>query len=64
MGSSTSKPREGHEHPGHMVKVGSLENRRWEHRMHMRESFGGHWARLFLLALAVVAVAGFIVVSL
>jgi hypothetical protein len=64
MGSSTSQPRKGHERPTPLAKVGSPANMRWEHRTHLRENFGGHRLRLLLLALAIVSVAGFIVLTL
>jgi len=64
MGSSRSKPRRNHEHPAHLAKVGSPTNRRWEHRMHMRENFGGHQVRLIPLGLAIVSAAGLIVLTL
>jgi hypothetical protein len=64
MGSSTSRPRRGHERPSHLAKVGSPANLRWEHRMHLRLNFSGHRVRLFILALAIVSLAGFIVVAL
>lgn len=64
MGSSKSRPRQGHEPPTHLAKVGSPANLRWEHGMHLRENFGGHRLRLILLALAIVSVAGFLVLTL
>jgi hypothetical protein len=64
MGSSRSRPRRGHERPTHLAKVGSPANLEWEHRTHLRESFGGHRVRLILLALAIVSVAGLIVLTL
>lgn len=64
MGSSRSQPRRGHARPTHLDKVGSPANRRWEHRTHLRENFGGHRIRLILLALAIVSVAGIIVFTL
>ena len=40
MGSSTSKPRKGHEKPKHLPKVGTPANRQWEQEGRQRQIFG------------------------
>ncbi|MCU1393070.1 MAG: hypothetical protein JWM34_1498 [Ilumatobacteraceae bacterium] len=64
MGSSTSQPRDGHERPAHLSKVGSPANLAWVHRMHIRQLFGPSNTRLLFVFIALVAVAGLILVTL
>lgn len=56
MGSSTSKPRKGHEHPKHLPKVGTPANRKWEHEGRQQQVFGGaSGTALVIVAILVVA---------
>jgi hypothetical protein len=64
MGSSTSQPRKGRTRSTHLAKVGSPANLRWEHRTHLRQAFGSRNARVFLIIVAVVSVAGLIFITL
>lgn len=62
MGSSTSKPRKGHEHPQHLPKVGTPENLEWEHKGQKRRVFGtgavaiGVGVLMFLVIVGLVAI--------
>jgi hypothetical protein len=64
MGSSTSKPRKGHEHPQHLPKVGSPSNEKWEHETHKQVVFGSTLGMVIIGVLAVLAVAGLLVLTL
>ena len=64
MGSSTSQPRKGRRRSAHLAKVGSPANMRWEHLTHLREAFGSRGARVFLIIVVVVSVAGLIFITL
>jgi hypothetical protein len=55
MGSSTSRPRKGHEHPTHLPKVGSAaELTRW-HEARYRQVFGPLWVRGLVVVAATLA---------
>lgn len=54
MGSNTSKPRKGHEHPQHLPKVGTPANRAWEHEGRQRQVFGGSSGIALIVAAVVV----------
>ena len=64
MGSSTSKPRKGHEHPQHLPKVGSPANEEWEHEAHWREHFGSPVAKALFLVVFVGVLIGLLVLTL
>ncbi len=64
MGSSSSKPRKGHEKPHHLPKVGSPENRQWEHETHKKVVFGSSAMALAVGAAMVLAVIGLLVANL
>ncbi len=55
MGSSTSKPRKGHEHPKHLPKVGTPENRAWHYRTRYNQVFGSTPWRVLVIAFVVLA---------
>ena len=60
MGSSTSKPRKGHEHPKHLPKVGTPENLEWEHEGRQRQVFGSGFMPILIGAFVVLALLGLI----
>ena len=64
MGSSSSKPRKGNEKPHHLPKVGSPENRQWEHETHKKVVFGSSAMALAVGAAMVLAVIGLLVANL
>lgn len=64
MGSSTSKPRKGHEKPKHLPKVGSPANEQWEHETHKSVVFGSG-AKMGVIALVlVVGLIGWLILTL
>lgn len=63
MGSSRSKPRKGHEKPHHLPKVGTPENREWEHEGRVRQVFGPPWLAPVLGAFVVLAILGLILLT-
>ncbi len=64
MGSSTSKPRKGHEKPRHLPKVGSPANQQWEHETHKSDNFGSP-AKMAAIAIAgVLALVGLLILTL
>ncbi len=58
MGSSTSKPREGHDHPGHLPKVGTPANLAHRHRARFDQVFGSTLWRVALIVAVVMALVG------
>jgi hypothetical protein len=64
MGSGTSKPRTGHEHPPHLPKVGSPANRAWEHETHEKVDFGSNVGLIFIGVLVIGAIAGLLILNL
>ncbi len=63
MGSSTSRPRKGHEEH-HLPKVGSPSNQEWEHETHRQLMFGSPVRMAILGVLLVGAVAGLLILNL
>ncbi len=64
MGSSTSKPRKGHEKPKHLPKVGSPANQQWEHETHQSVMFGSTAARVGIAVVGVLVVLGLLLLTL
>jgi hypothetical protein len=64
MGSSTSKPRKGHEHPQHLPKVGSKANLKWEHETHKQVVFGSTLGMVIIALVVVLAVIGLLILTL
>ncbi len=65
MGSSTSKPRKGHEKPSHLPKVGTPANMAWEHENHERRIFGSSPVVAALIGILIVAVViGLLIITL
>lgn len=60
MGSSTSKPREGHEHPDHLPKVGTPADLEWRHRTRINQVFGSTSWRIAAVVAVVLAVIGLV----
>lgn len=58
MGSSTSQPREGHEHPDHLPKVGTPANLEWRHRTRFNQVFGSTWWRIAVIIAVALALIG------
>ena len=63
MGSSTSKPRKGHEKPKHLPKVGSPANQQWEHETHTKVDFGTTAKMIVILGFGLLAVIGLLVLT-
>ena len=63
MGSSTSKPRKGHEHPQHLPKVGSPTNLKWEHETHKKVVFGSTLGMVIIAIVVVLAVIGLLILT-
>ena len=65
MGSSTSKPRKGHQKPQHLPKVGSPANDRWENEERQRQVFGQSRITAVIIGLILVlALIGVLFVKL
>jgi hypothetical protein len=64
MGSKTSKPRKGHEHPQHLPKVGSPANLKWEHETHQKVVFGSTLGMVIIAIVVVLAVIGLLLLTL
>ena len=60
MGSSTSKPRKGHEHPKQLPKVGTPENLERDHEGRRRQVFGSGFMAILIGAFVVLALPGVI----
>jgi len=64
LGSSTSKPRKGHEQPKHLAKVGSPANEQWEHETHKSVMFGSTGKMAAIAIVGVLAVIGLLILTL
>jgi hypothetical protein len=64
MGSSTSKPRKGHEHPHHLAKVGSPANQQWEHEAHRQQLFGSTMRTTISAIVLVCGLIGLLLLTL
>jgi hypothetical protein len=64
MGSSTSKPRRGHEKPTHLAKVGSPQSDAWAHETRLRRVFGPTWLRTVIAIIAIAAILGLIILTI
>jgi hypothetical protein len=64
VGSSSSKPRKGHEKPKHLPKVGTPANQQWEHEAHKSEVFGSTSRMIVIAIVAVLAVIGVLFLTL
>lgn len=64
MGSSSSKPRKGHEKPKHLPKVGSPANEQWEHSEHKENVFGSGAKMLAIGIIGILAVVGLLILTL
>jgi hypothetical protein len=64
VGSSSSKPRKGHDKPKHLAKVGSPANQEWEHETHKQVEFGSTAKMMVILAVGILAVAGLLILTL
>lgn len=64
VGSSTSKPRKGHEKPKHLPKVGSPANQEWEHETHKAVQFGSGAKMAVIAVVLVIAMVGWLVLTI
>ena len=64
MGSSSSKPRKGHEHPKHLPKVGTPANEQWEEHEHKENVFGSGAKMLSIAIIGMIAVIGVLILTL
>jgi hypothetical protein len=64
VGSSTSKPRKGHEKPKHLPKVGSPANQQWEHETHKAELFGSTARTAAIAIIGIFVVFGLLILTL
>ena len=64
MGSSTSKPRKGHEKPNPLPKVGSPANEQWEHSEHKSNVFGSGAKMAVIGVIGIFAVIGLLILNL
>ena len=60
----TRRPRKSRKRAPHLAKVGSPANQRWEHRTRVRQIFGPRSVRMIVVVLAIVSLAGIILVTL
>lgn len=58
------RPRKSRKRAPHLAKVGSPANQRWEHRIRVRQIFGPPNIRMIVVILAIVSLAGVILVTL
>ncbi len=63
MGSSTSNPRQGHDHPGHLPKVGTPANLARRRRARFNQVFGSTFWRAAVIVAVVVALVGLALLS-
>jgi hypothetical protein len=63
MGSSTSKPRKGHDHPQHLPKVGSPANEEWEHETHRSVVFGSMTRTVIIGVVLIATVVGLLILT-
>ena len=64
MGSSSSKPRKGHDKPHHLPKVGTPANQEWEHETHEKVSFGSPAMMAVIAVVGILVVIGLLVLTL
>lgn len=64
MGSSSSKPRKGHEKPKHLPKVGTPANQEWEHESHESVMFGSTAKMAAVGLVGVLVVIGLLLLTL
>ncbi len=64
MGSSSSKPRKGHEKSKHLPKVGTPANQEWEHEAHSAVSFGSPAKMAAIAIVGVLALIGVLILTL
>jgi len=64
VGSSTSKPRKGHEKSRHLPKVGSPANQQWEHEAHQKDNFGSPAKMAMIAVVGVLVLIGVLVLTL
>ena len=64
MGSSSAKPRKGHEKPKHLPKVGTPANEQWEHDEHKANVFGSGARMLTIGIVGIIAVVGVLILTL
>jgi hypothetical protein len=64
VGSSSSKPRKGHQNPKHLPKVGSPANQQWEHETHRKVEFGSSTTMIVIGVILIVALVGLLVLTL
>lgn len=64
MGSSSSRPRKGHEKPRHLPKVGSPENLEWEHETHRSVVFGSTTRAIVIGGVLLVTLIGLLFLTL
>jgi hypothetical protein len=61
MGSSTSQPREGHERPRHLPKVGTPAEEAWARQTRLRLLFGSSRVRIAVMIIVALAVIGLVI---
>jgi hypothetical protein len=64
VGSSSSKPRKGHEKPKHLPKVGTPANEQWEHNEHEANVFGSGAKMVAIGIIGILAVIGVLILTL
>lgn len=64
MGSSSSKPRKGHEKPKHLPKVGTPANEQWEHETHESALFGSTGKMVAAGIIGILVVIGLLLLTL
>ncbi len=64
VGSSSSKPRKGHEKPRHLPKVGTPANQQWEHETHKAVDFGSPGKMVAIGLIGILAVIGVLILTL
>jgi hypothetical protein len=64
VGSSSSKPRKGHEKPKHLPKVGTPANEQWEHETHESVMFGSTGKMVAAGVIGVLVVIGLLLLTL
>jgi hypothetical protein len=64
VGSSSSKPRKGHEKSKHLPKVGTPANQEWEHETHKSVEFGSTGKMAAIAVIGVLVVIGLLLLTL
>jgi hypothetical protein len=64
VGSSTSKPRKGHEKSERLPKVGTPANEEWEHETHQSVMFGSTGKMAAVGVIGVIVVVGLLLLTL